>query len=357
MLAALRGEPADKIVWQPRLHHWYEVNRKRGTLPPRYQGWDILDIYDDLMATPRSYHYFGDAVKSIESDDVEVWTRRTTDTLAVRYVTPVGELHEWSRITEWGTSSMHREYPVKDVKDFKVLTYILQNQRFEFDPSLYEYARKRIGDRAPSIAGIPHVPVMRLFIWYMGYERGIIALWKHPKEVQELLQVMEENDDKRLVALKASPIEVINFGDNIHHDLSTPPIFRKYILPYYQRRTQELHDAGKLCTSHWDGRVKKLLPFMKETGLDAIECLTTQPQGDVTFEELREAMKTVTLMDGMPATYFLPATSATEVAACARKALELFSPRLVLGVGDMVPPDGDVEKVRLVSKIVDDFKP
>jgi len=43
------------------------------------------------------------------------------------------------------------------------------------------------------------------------------------------------------------------------------------MIPYYQRRTKELHQAGKYCTSHWDGKIKRLLPFIQETGLDGLE--------------------------------------------------------------------------------------
>ena len=38
MLAAIRGEPTDRIPWAPRLDLWYRANRRAGTLPPQYAG-------------------------------------------------------------------------------------------------------------------------------------------------------------------------------------------------------------------------------------------------------------------------------------------------------------------------------
>ena len=35
----------------------------------------------------------------------------------------------------------------------------------------------------------------------------------------------------------------------------------------------------------------------------------------------------------------------------------MFSPNLILGVSDEVPPTADIEKVKFVSKIVENFKP
>jgi len=33
----------DRLIWQLRLHHWYYVNKVRGTLPKKYEGLDLLD--------------------------------------------------------------------------------------------------------------------------------------------------------------------------------------------------------------------------------------------------------------------------------------------------------------------------
>lgn len=38
------------------------------------------------------------------------------------------------------------------------------------------------------------------------------------------------------------------------------------------------------------------------------------------------------------------------------KVLEIFSPNLIMGVSDELPPGGDIKKVKLVSEIVGSFK-
>jgi hypothetical protein len=37
---------------------------------------------------------------------------------------------------------------------------------------------------------------------------------------------------------------------------------------------------------------------------------------------------------------------------CARRAVELFHPRLILGISDEIPPDGDIERVRMVGEMM-----
>ena len=43
--------------------------------------------------------------------------------------------------------------------------------------------------------------------------------------------------------------------------------------------------------------------------------------------------------------------------ASAVKVLEMFSPNLILGVSDEVPPTADIKRVKVVSQIVEDFDP
>jgi len=88
-------------------------------------------------------------------------------------------------------------------------------------------------------------------------------------------------------------------------DPESPDLFLKYHLPACQRRCERLHAAGKSVVSHWDGDVKPLLRYAKETGLDGIEAVTPSPQGDVTIPEIHEALgDRVFLQDGIPAVYF-----------------------------------------------------
>jgi hypothetical protein len=43
------------------------------------------------------------------------------------------------------------------------------------------------------------------------------------------------------------------------------------------------------------------------------------------------------------------------LAECTEKVIKLFAPRLVLGISDEMSSQGDIERIRLVGKIVDDY--
>jgi len=355
-IAIFNRRKADRLLWQPRLHHWYEVNKVRGTLPEKYEGCDLLDIYDDLGASPRAYHYFNDTLKCVEGDEVQLQVKENRDYIYTRYKTPRGSLSQVERKTEYGTASLRIEYFLKGVEDFGILAYILKHQTFEFDKNLYSERENLLGHRCEPIVTIPWGSIQRLFILYMGFKNGVVALWKHRAEIEKLLQIFDENDDKRFSLIKKTPFKIVNFGDNIDEGLCSPPLFKRYMLPYYRRRTRELHEVGKFCTSHWDGKIRKVLPFAYETGLDGLECVPPEPQGNVTPEELKEGLKGMILIDGIPATSFLPLVRDDELKAFAYRMLDLFAPHTILGISDMLPPDGDIEKVRMISQIAASYR-
>lgn len=362
MLAVFSARKPDRIVWQPRIFYWYETNKALGKLPEKYRGKDVLEILEAVHGTPRSSQYYGSALKVHQGGDVKVAVREEGEYVHTRYVTPKGELRETSRRTAYMTlggagPSLHTEYMLKGVEDFKALEYIVSHQSYEFDMKEYSAVAEKLGESAESIIGAPHMPIQRLNVVYMGFAETVKALWKHRDRTEALLQVMEENDDERFKVVARSPVRIMNFGDNMHDDLVSPVLFERYALPYYRKRTAEMHAAGKFCISHWDGRLRRLLPFVRKTGLDGLECVAPAPQGDFTSEELREAMGDMVLMDGLPAVLFLPNVSREEVRCYVWRTLGLFSPRLILGIGDMLPPEGEIEKVAMIGEMLQDYTP
>jgi len=356
VMAVFCRRKIDRIVWQPRLHHWYDVNKARGTLPRRYEGRDILEIYDDLGASPRAYHYFNDTIKCIEGDQVQLQVKEDEDHVYTEYKTPKGRLSQVERKTEYGTASLRVEYLLKTVEDFKVLAYVLKHQSFQFDKDLYREREDILGNRSEPVVTVPWGSIQRFFIVYMGFQRGVIALWKHREKVEKLLEAFDENDDKRFTVIRKTPFKIVNFGDNIDEGLCSPPMFKRYMLPYYKRRTKALHEVGKFCTSHWDGKVRQVLPFAEQTGLDALECVPPEPQGNVTLEELKEGLKDMILIDGIPATHFLLPVKNEDLKAFVHRILDFFKPHIILGISDMLPPDGDIEKVRFVGELAASYQ-
>jgi len=122
--------------------------------------------------------------------------------------------------------------------------------------------------------------------------------------------------------------------------------FQPRFEPWYEKRSGQLRDAGISTHIHIDGYFRGLLPYLKDLPFDGLEALTPEPQGDVTLEEMAEAMGDKILLDGIPAVLFLDHYSREEFEACVKRVVELFHPRLVLGISDELPEAGGDESFR-----------
>ena len=372
IMAVYGGREGFPLVFQPRLRHWFDVNFNTGTLPERYHGMYLDEVYKDLGVAPREVWgprrtgsemsgYF--ALNVVDRDDVEVWTRRARvyesqekdEHIVTEYRTPVGMLRQVQRFTEHGTSLMNVEYLLKDLDDLKVFEYILEKRSYEWDQNRFEWGQKRYGGAIPLRANIERSPLMWLIVGIMGFKRTVTMIWKHPMEMRAFMGVLEAEHIKQIEAYRGKPVAEINFGDNMHQDLCPPPYFRDYVIPFYQRVVPRVHAQGMVATSHWDGYVKQLLPLIRETGLDGLECVTPVPQGDVTLAEMKDGIGGMFLRDGIPAILMCPWTPVETLESHVRELIEIFYPRLILGISDLLPANGDVERVRLVNEIVESF--
>jgi hypothetical protein len=352
-LAIFRGEDPGGVLWQPRLEFWYAVNKKRGTLPPEYREASLLDLYDDCHASVR---YFTNPLR-IRRHRVRVreeWV--ASNRLARYYETPLGTLREVVHYDEWGLSGYHDEYKVKEAQDLRILEYILQDEEWYWDDEAYQADLERVGERGAPQFYFRRSPLQGLFIEHVGFERTIYMLHDRPEEVRHYIQVASKEDDRLYDLLCRCPAPILNLGENIDAHMDPPPIWNNWLVPYYRERVQQLHQAGKYVHIHVDGAMRPLLPHLRACPWDGIEAATPQPQGDVTIEEIKEALGDLVLLDGIPAVYFLPTYPEEVLRQCAERLVELFYPRLVLGISDEIPPDGKIERVKMVGELVQSLR-
>ena len=57
ILDILEGKDPGGVIWQPGIDFWYEVNKKRGTLPPHLAGLSLMEVYDFCFASTRCFNF------------------------------------------------------------------------------------------------------------------------------------------------------------------------------------------------------------------------------------------------------------------------------------------------------------
>lgn len=356
--SVLRGTSHGKILFQPRILCWIADKKFLGEpLPGGLDGISDADIYRNLGCSNRIYEYNA-CFRQVLPSSVHSCSRELSPMERESVTeTPVGKL---TAVMQGNTSNpgwFYKKWPVTSEEDLKIALWLAEHTEWEFDGERYDALYQEWGDIGlPTMFTWPRVTVQNLYHDLMGTEQGVYALMDYPRTVEEYFAALNECALRMMDTINASPIEWVNFGDNLHGGTLSPKFFEKYVLPAYQQRCDRLHRAGKFVHAHWDGNCMPLLPYAKHCGLDGIEAITPKPQGDVSLEEMKEALgDEVFLIDGIAAVLFEETFPVKELVAQVHRLIELFAPRLVLGISDEMPSRGDIGRVRLVTEIVNDY--
>ncbi|MBI5300499.1 MAG: hypothetical protein HY868_00065 [Chloroflexi bacterium] len=351
-LAVFQGKDIGRVLWQPRLEYWYHINQRRGTLPSQMRNFSLFDVYDYCHASVR---YFVRPLQQCyrATQVTEEWLDQTH--LQKTFQTPNGVLQEVIHYDEYGYTSYRSEFKLKTLDDFRIYEALLQDEEWYWDQEIYDREVMAVDGRGAPQFYFRRSPIQGLFIEHMGFERTIYLMQDHPDVIERYVEVATAADEAMYKVLRNAPIAILNFGENIDAHMDPPAIWRKHLLPYYAKRNQQLKDAGKFTHIHIDGSMKPLRRLIAESPFEAIEACTPQPQGDVTLEEIKQALGERILLDGIPAIYFLPLYSMETLLDCVKRVIELFHPRLILGVSDELPPDSDIERVRIIGEMLETF--
>ncbi len=353
----IKGKADGKILWQPRIACWYDDKIYTGEkLPDELEGLTLPEIYTKIGCSNRIYDYNACFVKENDSR-VKVHEKKLS-ALETAYTieTPVGSVNSIVRANDSNGGTYPKKWFVENEEDMKILMWMEERCTWRWDKQKYQELLKTWGDIGAPAMFMPRVNVQHLYHDVMGVEAGIFAIYDYPEMVDKYFKVLAESHERMIAVINDSPIEFINFGDNLHCGTLPADLFKKYVLPVYQSRNELLHKAGKFTSSHWDGDTKGLLPFAKECGFDGIEAITPKPQGDITIEEIKEVLgDDIFLIDGIAAVLFNDTYPVEELVAQTKQIIDLFGSKLILGISDEMPSQGDIERIKIVGQIVDEY--
>jgi len=348
------------MPWFADLTYWYSAQSLKGTLPERYRGEGVVQLYRDLGCG--CHEHALNSPWTTEYEDVEVSVSRTGSAAqppwieTVQWRTPLGTLEQVKQFEPLSYSWAYRQYPVRSPEDLRVLRFIYEHQ---YVTANYEPQRRQLEiwrDVGVCSSVPPRSPFAQLLVLWMGVSNAIYALADAPKEVEATLEVLACADDPIYEIICASPAPLVYFGENITGEVVSPRLFQRYYAPYYRRRVPQLHAAGKYIFVHLDGTMRGVLRLLAETGVDCAQSLTPYPVGDVPVSEMRQvAGPDLILWGGVPAAYFSPVYPESALRDIVMECIEhhLASAKFILCVCDQVPPDADINRVRLVSELVE----
>lgn len=354
-LAIFEGT-TDKVLWQPRLETWIGHHRANGTLPDRYRDLDYFGIYDALGASVR---YAASAGIEGYSDltDVEHKAEQHADHYIAITKTPSGELRTVYRdIWENGQLKNRRiaDFPVKTPQELRVVTDLVNRQQFRANQDSFKNAANAVGHRAEPTMFLSSSGFTELIKNHCGLLHTYYLLYDHQSVVEEYLEACDRRDDRLIDAALQLPCKIFNLPDHATNEFTPPPILKRYLLPRWQRISDRLHKDGRFVHSHWDGNSVTMLPYLMESRLDGVEALTPEPMADMTLEQIKDAVQDkMVVLDLIRAIDFLPNFPMSEMLEFTKRVIDMFAPKLILGISDEISQVGEIEKVEAISELVD----
>ncbi len=352
------GRAGGRVIWQPRILCWLTDRMfADGKLPGEYEGLTQPQIYRKLGCSNRVYDYNGCYNEYRDpSDNVSGGGHWLDSDTYEHYIdTPLGRVNMVLRKSpnSWAMRTIKRWITCEN--DLKVWIYLEETAKWRWNGAHFDATKAEWGRLGAPCIFMPRVSIQRLYIDLMGVEETIYALQDYPDTIEEYFKALRGSHMRMIEVINNSPINIINFGDNLHSGTLPPALFRKYVLGDYNMRCEALHRAGKFVYSHYDGDNRGLQEMYHETGLDGIEAITPKPQGDVTLNEMKKYLGDMYLIDGIPAIYFDEEFPIETLEDCVKRLLELFAPRLVLGISDEISSTGDIERIKRVGELVDEY--
>jgi len=250
ILAALNGQPVDRLPWVPRLDLWFNANHYRDTLPGEWADASLPEIIADLGVG--RHEVIPDFLNTEHPDEVadralgiehcrnqpyrlrfrrtERVVERSGDELRVTYRTPVGEVSAKLLYTEQmrrdGVTLMHQaERPIKSPDDYDTIGFIFEDLEVIADGGRYREMNDEVGEAGIVVAcaNIAASPAHHLLKELVPYDQFYYDLYDRPEVILRTSERMTGYFDAVVDACAESEAEVVLFGANYDVSLTTPP--------------------------------------------------------------------------------------------------------------------------------------
>ncbi len=225
---------------------------------------------------------------------------------------------------------------IKSLEDYEVIKFLVEDSEYTpFHDDITEI-QALIGDYGVVPAFMPKSPLQSM-IMLMGLKQIAIGYHAHKKAFDELYNVIYKKEIELFKIAAESPAEVIWGPDNVTSLITSPILFEKYNLPFYNEVSDILHKQDKIYVVHMDGALQDLVDLIARTKIDAIESFTPPPTGNLSITNARKAWKDKVIWANFPEALVFHGGSA--VRKKTREMLEEAAPgnNFMMGISEGFP--------------------
>jgi hypothetical protein len=227
------------------------------------------------------------------------------------------------------------------------------SSHWETDSPAFEAFDREVGGAGMPVLIVGPCPFHRIAIEYAGYENFFLHLADFPDRVDALVRVMEQRYEDLWEDVEDTSAELVLHGAHWSGAMTPPPLFRRYMLPYFERFTDRMRRAGKRCAFHADADLSGLLDACLETGMDVADCFACDPLVPLTLEETRRAWDDrIAVWGAVPSTILTPECSERQFRAALDRILREVSDgrAFIAGVSDNLMPGSVYSRIEEVAR-------
>ncbi|MBI3919795.1 MAG: hypothetical protein HY318_00150 [Armatimonadetes bacterium] len=334
ILTTLRHEEPDRVPISPRVGAWLAAECGDSSLAMELEklpDMDSMFIVDE--GTP---NYVNTYPEEYHLPEVRVEQRKYQDgnyTVVERsFHTPVGVLSDRTKIPpsgrEYGVTPnpIKTEHLVKRPEDLDALRYILHKVNTNFD--FLEDYRRQIEDR-----GVLMVCVRSALDHNAGDARDMQDLmmdyFDDRQFFDDLLGIFHQRSLDQIKAALEGGAEFI-FGSWYFNSLSSgwsPALFEEVFLPQIREHVAMTHSYGAYYDYYDDGKLRRSMEMIVDTGVDVLETCTPPPVGDFDLAEAKQKIGHKTTLKGYVDLLYVVKHGTPElVEKTVREAMEIARP-------------------------------
>jgi uroporphyrinogen-III decarboxylase len=193
-------------------------------------------------------------------------------------------------------------------------------------------------------------------VWFCGTEGAILLALDHPKEFQELFDIITETDRARVDLAAGHPgVDlVVERGWYSSTNFWSPTLFEEFVFPHVRTLAAAAHAHGKRFAYVMTTGVEVLGPRLAEAGVDVLYFVDPidPVQKGLSLEKIRDLLSgSMTLVGGI-SSIALGTRDSAAIDRDVKHALDVLGPtgRFILHPVDAVFPDTPWESVeRLIE--------
>lgn len=378
LLKLLKGSMPEGLPWFSDLTYWHFAMAQKHELEKKYLGFaGLLNLHRDLETGfyLQGYEPYIPRYKNCEVYEVErqigsedfaslyhgskiIKSEKDNNNIIRKIVTKKGKIDEEWQYSLQTFSWAPTKYLINSIEDLKVFKYWVENTSYVPDYERAYMVKELVGDIGCVLCYQPRSPFMQLIVLFSGISNVVNLMMEDGKLFAETIEVLKSKSDEAAEIVLRSPAEFIMIPENLSSEMVGKKFYEEYLRQYETEWCSKIKSNGKYSFIHMDGSLKGLLKEVSSAGFSVIEAMTPAPVGDLEVSEFDNYIRGDTVMwGGLPGALFIPSFDDEKFEEFVVQVIKIMvlNPRYVLGIGDQLPPDGIIERVKVVSELVNKY--